>query len=321
MKPLYIDERWDGAHGIGRYAREVVSRFDLEWRPLGRAGSPSSPLDAFIPVKDAQRNAVVYSPGYNVIRGAQTQVVTVHDLIHRTVPWPGRLKYLAYYDLILRPQIRKAGLVFTVSEVSREAIAEWLRDDRVDIVNAGIGTSAAFTVEGERAPTTAPYVMYVGNMRAHKNTRVLMHAMALLPELRLKMLIPRAEAAQAREVAACLGITGAVDLVHDVDDQTLAALYRGAAVTAMPSLHEGFGLPPLESIMTGTPVVYWAGCSAVAETSAGFGTAVTSPADPREWADAIEHEARLGRVIRPPRDRYDWDTTAATVQRNLLRVM
>ncbi|WP_156758960.1 glycosyltransferase family 4 protein [Microbacterium karelineae] len=315
MTSVWVDDRWRGQHGIGRYASEVLSRLTVGWKPLELAGSPASPAGAFARVPAG----LVYSPGYNAFRRAERQVLTLHDLIHLQTPWPGRAKYLAYYNAIVRPVVRRAGVVITVSETSRRAIAEWLGDPSVEIVNAGLGSSPAFRADVTPAESTDPYLMYVGNLRAHKNVDVVLDALSRVPDAHLRMLIPSREHEEARRRFAARGIGDRVTLLSGLTDDELASQYRGAAATVMPSTLEGFGLPALESIMTGTPVLYWAGCAAVAETVVLRETAFDSADDAEEWADGITDALALARQVEPPIRTYDWDTTAVRVDEVLSR--
>lgn len=307
--PIWVDTRWDGQHGIGRYAREVTSRLTVPWRPLGMGGAPSSPTGAVAKVP----TGLVYSPGYNAFLRAERQVLTIHDLIHLQTPWPGRAKYLAYYNAVVKPVVKRAGVVITVSETSRRAIADWLGDPSVDIVNAGLGASPAFHVDAERTAATHPYLMYVGNLREHKNLRVVLNALQLVREARLHALIPAAEHAHAQKLFAERNISDRVRLLPALRDDDLAAQYRGATATIMPSRLEGFGLPPLESIMTGTPVIFWRGCEAIAETVGARGWVVDRVADTEEWAQTIRVALSSSRRVVPPTRAYDWGATATAV--------
>lgn len=311
---VLVDTRWDGLHGIARYAREVTSRLTTPWQPLGLTGSPSSPRVAFARVPKGP----IYSPGYNAILRRDPQILTVHDLIHLGTAWPGRAKYLAFYNAIIRPAIRRTGVVMTVSETSRAALADWL-GPRVEIVNGGLGSSPAFRPDVAPADAADPYLMYVGNLRAHKNVDVVFDALARVEGARLRMLIPASEHDEARARTSARGIEGRVTLLSGLSDDELARQYRGAAATAMPSTLEGFGLPALESIMTGTPVLYWAGCAAVAETAAGRGAAAERAHDAGEWAALIERALAHPRRVEAPVDAYDWDATAAAVDGVLSR--
>lgn len=317
MTDIWVDTRWEGLHGIGRYAREVCSRLTVPWRSLGLEGSPASPTGALARVP----SGLVYSPGYNAFRRAERQVLTVHDLIHLETPWPGRAKYLAYYNAIVKPVVKRSGVVITVSESSRRAIATWLNDSSVEIVNAGLGASPAFRTDVTPADAKNPYLMYVGNLREHKNITVVLDAMTRVPLSRMRMLIPANEHERARNLFAARGLSDRVELLAGLSDEQLATHYRGAAATVMPSTLEGFGLPALESVMTGTPVLYWHGCSAVAETVGTRGHAVENAHDVEEWGDAIDHAFIARDRISPPSRVYDWNATALEVNNTLAKRM
>lgn len=313
MTALYIDDRYQGSHGIGRYAREVVPRLRPEWQPLGLDGNPHSPLDAFRRLPGLGREALVYSAGYGALVRAHRQVLTIHDLIHLQLPWPGRLKFVAYYGGPVRHAVRKAGVVLTVSETSADAIREWVRDDAVRVVNAGNGCSAVFRPAGPVESSADPYVMFVGNTRPHKNLDVVLRALALAPGVGLRAVVPQAELALAAQSAARLGVTGRVQWLHGVDDERLAALYRGAAATMMPSTLEGFGLPALESTASGTPVIFWRGCEAVAEIVGDRGWGMETSEDAEEWAAALVTAVDAPRRVDLPSGAHDWERTAGIV--------
>lgn len=314
MRDLWVDTRWEGRHGIGRYAREVCSRLTVSSRPLRLSGSPASPVGALAKMP----TGLVYSPGYNAFLRAERQILTIHDLIHLQTPWPGRAKYLAYYNAVAKPVVKRAGVVITVSETSRNAIEAWLNDPSVEIVNAGLGSSPAFREDVPSTNPTDPYLMYVGNLREHKNVRVVLDAIVRVPEARLRMRIPTAEHAQARTLFNARAISNRVSLLPELSDDELASQYRGAAATVMPSILEGFGLPALESVMTGTPVIFWNGCAAVAETARGRGWGVSKAHDVGSWAEAIAEALEHPRRVVPP-TAHDWGDTARCVDAVLER--
>lgn len=311
---LWVDTRWEGRHGIGRYAREVCSRLMVPCRPLGLSGSPASPAGALAKMPAG----LVYSPGYNAFLRAERQILTIHDLIHLQTPWPGRAKYLAYYNAVVKPVVKRAGVVITVSETSRHAIETWLNDPSVDIVNAGLGSSPAFREDVPSTAPTDPYLMYVGNLREHKNVSVVLDAMVRVPGARLRMRIPTAEHAQARALFSERAISNRVSLLPELSDDELASQYRGAVATVMPSVLEGFGLPALESVMTGTPVIFWNGCAAVAETARGRGWGVSKAHDVGDWAETIREALEHPRRVVPP-TAHNWGDTARRVDAVLER--
>jgi glycosyltransferase involved in cell wall biosynthesis len=100
------------------------------------------------------------------------------------------------------------------------------------------------------------YILYVGNFKPHKNVNRLLDAFAQLdyPDLRL-LLLTGNPAPPVLAYLRALGIEERVHFTGYVDDHRLAELYRGALLLVQPSLMEGFGLPPIEAMACGTPVV------------------------------------------------------------------
>lgn len=312
---ILADTRWSGVHGIGRYASEVLPRLSVEWSALEVGGKPSDPQD-FLRVRRTPGGETIYSPGYNGFLARSPQVVTVHDLIHLHPTTSRRAVYLAHYSAVLRPIIRRNRLVLTVSETSKRAIEEWVDDDRVRVVNAGNGLSDAFH-PGE-APTDAdalPYFLYVGNLRAHKNVDVVFRALARVPDARLVVVMNDREGAERR--AAELGVADRVEVRSGLSDPELADLYRGAVATVFPSLVEGFGLPAVESMACGTPLIFWEGCASIAEISSGQGLAVGDAHDDLAWADAMRTAIADRPRATTPSAGYSWDRTAEIVSKTL----
>lgn len=321
MTRVLVDDRYRGAHGIGRYAAEVLPRLTVPWEPLGLDGSPHSPIDAFRPVGAASaEDAVVYSPGYGALVRARRQLLTLHDLIQLQAPGLSRWKFAAYYAGPVRSVVRRAGVVLTVSETSARALRAWVKDDRVEIVNAGNGCSEAFRPGPDALDASDPYVLFVGNGRAHKNLDTVLDALVTARDVRLVAVVPEREIAELSARAAQRDVDARVRWVSGVDDEQLAGLYRGASATVMPSTLEGFGLPALESIRCGVSVVHWAGCEAVAEIVGERGWAVSSSHDAHEWADALTGAVSSARRVDPP-EGYDWGRTAAVVSETVARML
>lgn len=315
---LYVDTSRDGMHGIGRYSREVVSRLDLEWTDLGQHLRKPLPVDAVNPKRmSLSKNDVVYAPGFNAGITRAVQLITIHDLIHLQVPSEGSPLKSFYYERIVKPAVKKAGLVFTVSETSAGHIREWLGDDSVEIVNTGNGVSSEFTPDGRSLRNAMPYFAYVGNLREHKNVDVVLDALGSLDGY--GMVIVTADEPEARRRVTERGLGGRVVVENGVDDTELAAIYRGAVAVVMPSTIEGFGLPAAEAVACGSPVAYWRGCESVAEIVGDFGIGVERARDVDEWVEAMRSlgvgGAPLPSVGR--RGERDWSAVARVVAENL----
>ena len=317
---LFVDTRWSGQHGIARFAGEVISRLDLRWDDLGATGSPSAGLDA-VNVARARlpRRAVVWSPGYNAGITRARQILTLHDTIHLDVPSESNLAKRTYYRWLVRPAIRRAGLVLTVSETSRRALVSWVDDSSVEVVNVGNGVSANFVPDGPEAGEEKPFFLYVGNARPHKNIGVILDALTARPQYRLIAVTSDAEA--VREEAQTHGVAGQVKILSGVSDAELASYYRSSDGLLMPSTLEGFGLPAVEALCTGTKVAFWRGCESVAEIVGATGIEVAASDSGAEWAEAMDRLRGTDRVTSPEvqavRERYSWEQVAYRVQASL----
>jgi glycosyltransferase involved in cell wall biosynthesis len=264
---------------------------------------------------------LLYSPGYNSGPTRARSILTIHDLIHLDDPEQASTAKRLYYELIVKPTVKKAGIALTVSEASRVRIAEWINDDAVEIRVVGNGSSDAFSPGAASDAPRDPHFVYVGNLRPHKNVPVLLEALARRREYRMTMVV--ADVADAHALAARYDVSAQVDVVTGIDDPALAELYRNATATLFPSRLEGFGFPALESYLCGTPVVYWAGCASIAEISGDSGIAVDELASGEAWAaaldEAVENRAAL---LRAPaaewRKRFNWDAVARRVENSLV---
>jgi glycosyltransferase involved in cell wall biosynthesis len=318
---ILSDARWSGPHGIGRFAREVLSRLPEHAQLTGgpRPLSAADPLWLSCQVV-ARRPAVFFSPGFNPPPLCPARLVfTIHDLIHLEMPGAAGEAKRLYYALVVKHACRRAHRVLTVSEYSRARIVAWSGLPGERVVNVGNGVGAPFDPDGPRRQPGFPYILYVGNARSHKNLDRLLPAFRELDRRDLRLLLAGAHTPALADEAARLGIGDRTVFLGTPADDELAALYRGATLLAMPSLMEGFGLPALEAMACGTPVV--AACStALPEVVGEAGVYV----DPSDWRDIARGMARLlddrdlrcrMRCLGLERARhFSWDAVAARVR-------
>lgn len=255
--PIVFDSRWLGPHGIGRFAREVSQR--CGFLPLHLGGKPVDPFD---PVRlgrhlSALKPAHFFNPGFNVPLGCSCPFsLTVHDLIHLDVPGERSLVKQAYYEWLVKPALARAAMVFTGSQHARQRLVEWsgLPEERFVVTGHGVGPE--FSPIGPIWSNDRPYLLYVGNQKPHKNVESLVQAFAasgLSGDFDLLL-----TANLSDSVANAVGDSGVGEYVRGlglVPEDHLPALYRGAHALVMPSHYEGFGLPVLEAMACGTPVI------------------------------------------------------------------
>jgi glycosyltransferase involved in cell wall biosynthesis len=214
-------------------------------------------------------------------------VVTIHDLIlthFPTVrattlsPFIYRLKSLAY-SLVIFTAVKRAKKIITVSEFTKQDLIDQfkVKSEKIVVTYEGVanlakGRDSLFVAKLDNKETLKQYninnnfLLYVGNAYPHKNLDFLLHAFAKLliqkPELRL-VLVGKEDYfydqihAKARSLNLWQkgNINSPVIFPGYVPDAQLEILYQEALVYVFPSLYEGFGLPPLEAMAKGCPVI------------------------------------------------------------------
>jgi glycosyltransferase involved in cell wall biosynthesis len=240
-------------------------------------------------------------------------VVTIHDCIHLQFPeyLPNRLGHV-YARSALWVAAHRAARVLTVSEASKRDILRYFSVPaaKIDVIYNAIDEryGQALSEEDisrvrERYQLNDPFVLYAGNIKPHKNLERLIEAFHLLRRADLehvKLLIIGDEIskyATLRRAVHRYKLHKHVRFFGFVPDKTLAVLYRLAAVFVFPSLYEGFGLPPLEAMASGTPVVT-SNLSSLPEVC-GDAALLIDPHDPVAIAGAIR------RVLTEPALRDD----------------
>lgn len=255
---IYMDERWIGEHGIGRFANVLANR--ISFTSMKMTGSPTSPFDAikfFLRTLSFSNKDIVFSPGYNSPIFIRCQFIfTIHDLNHIDRSENSSILKRIYYKWIMRRACQQALAVLTVSEFSRRRIVAWSGIPAERVINVGNGVDAEYSSSVSEYKPGYPYVLSVSNRKAHKNEPRLIEAFSranISNEVRL--LFTGEPTLSVQETIQHFKLQDRVTFIGRVAEEDLPSLYRGALALVFPSLYEGFGLPVIEAMACGCPVL------------------------------------------------------------------
>jgi glycosyltransferase involved in cell wall biosynthesis len=212
---------------------------------------------------------VLHSPHFSapIVTGASRRVVTVHDLAAYRHPESHSFVKRWYFRSMIRAA-RRADRIVTLAESIRDDLIHrhGVPADRIDVVPHGVDD--AFRPLGENVPAeraleeyglTHPFVLYVGELSARKNLERLIEAVERLAgsiPMMVALVGPMGQGAgRLRARMARSPLRGRIRVMGYMSPSDLIELYRAADVFVYPSLYEGFGLPVLEAMACGTPVI------------------------------------------------------------------
>jgi glycosyltransferase involved in cell wall biosynthesis len=368
---IAIDARKWRDYGIGTYVRNLVrhlARIDREttyflFCDKTDASTLRDLAANFVPVVDSSAGYSVrehlsipakvrrlgadllHSPHYVLpLLVRRPSVVTIHDCIHLLFPeyLPNRMA-IHYARAMMGQAVQRSALVFTVSEASRRDILRFYPKtdpDRLIVVPNAIDP-AILESPGEeemervreRYQIRGRFLLFVGNIKPHKNLGRLVAAFGLLKQRPghddLKLLILGDEVntyGALRRAVESAGVRQDVRFFGFVPDTTLSALYRMAAAFAFPSLYEGFGLPPLEAMASGTPVVT-SRISSLPEV-VGDAAVLVDPYSVEDIADGLERvlgDEELRRTLiergRVRAAQFSWERSVQAIHDGYMKVL
>lgn len=302
-----------GFRASNRYARIIREQTELPAK-AGRA-----------------RLDLLWSPGYTAPLFAPVpQALTILDMQYKRFPHDLTPLARLTTDILVRAGARRCRRILTISAFSREEIVRFTsaRSDRIDVTPLAVDAAFAGAIPaGDRAailsrllPGVGPFILCVSNTYPHKNVDTLVHAFAALPpDLGAHLVIvgkPRLGENAVQEALRKVADPARVRRLEGVGRRELIALYQSCAAYVFPSLYEGFGLPVLEAMAAGVPVV-----AARIPTTAEFGGDFVHACDARDARDlalairAAMNEPPAARAARTEAARrhalrFTWQETA-----------
>jgi glycosyltransferase involved in cell wall biosynthesis len=244
-------------------------------------------------------------------------VVTIHDMGLEVMRDAHPLAKRVYTRRLIPRVAHKARLVITNSEYSKWEIVRHLGipEDRIRVTP--LAASPDF-VPVKVSPQN-PYFLYVGNLEPRKNLERLIEAFARIPQKEHQLVVvgsPRYHGGAAREKARSLGLNGRVKFIGYVPRSDLPGLFSGATALVYPSLLEGFGLPIVEAMACGAPVIT-SNNSSMKEV-AGEAALLVDPHSVKEMTDAMSSiaedqnlRAQLSEKGLRRASEFSWTKTAA----------
>ena len=322
--------------GVQRVAKELTSRMvDIcvvsPKKTYGKVGFLIWE-QFFIPLKLLFSKGVLWSPCNTGPLLKKNQVVTVHDAAVFDCPEGFSFFFKHWYRWLLPKLIKRVRHVMTDSQFSKNRLIEitGVNSDHISVVSCGVDEKffiEEFAVDFKKKyGINTPYLFVVGSLDPRKNLKRLVYE--IWPSVSERYpdynLVIAGASGGAFKIVFDKDLPQDIHLLGYVDDEDLPSLYRGSEIFLFPSLYEGFGLPPLEAMASGTVVI--SSNSASLPEVVGDAGVLVDPLDSDGWVTAVcnilssPEEKRVLEVRAVERARvFSWDNAALEVQK-LLKV-
>jgi len=341
MIKIGFDARMIRHSGIGTYIRGVlkhlVEKTNLDLTLFGDlvkiANYPARKVLADFPIysireqvffpKLLRKNPVqlLHVPHYNAPLGVSGPlIITLHDLIHLKFP-PSRLAYF-YARGMIEAVCKKAKVILVDSQNTKQDLLQILGslEKKIQVVYPAVSEeflnppSSPINGPSPSLPKE-PYLLYVGNVRPTKNIKILIESF-LLAKKELKDLSLRIVGKDSMpEYTRAFKDRSDIRWLGEIPTAKLFQVYREARIFIFPSLYEGFGLPPLEAMASGVPVI--SSNAASLPEVVGDSALLFDPRNPQELADLIIHlwrdDAKIKELIFKGKERvkqFSWKRCA-----------
>ncbi len=264
MTRIALDSRMTRQMSVGMktYARELVARLpivapEFSYVTFDRGANFGFDEQVALPVSISRARPALthYLSLYMPFFAPSPFVVTIHDLIHLRFPEMHKRRVVPYYATVVRQACARAARIITDDERTIADLQHFLHADPSKVRVIALGVEECFLQPAQPYQAPRPYLLNVGNHREHKSLATLLDAWSALPErLELDCYFTGSNDFDGELERRSTPYRQA-RVLGDVDNQSLAGLYAGAFALVHPALLEGFGLPMLEAMAVGCPVL------------------------------------------------------------------
>ncbi|MTI59429.1 MAG: glycosyltransferase family 4 protein [Firmicutes bacterium] len=287
MKILF-DNRMKNWSGIGRYSFNLIKEFSCLMKNKNdvvllsntaynsndfnimncRAKVFSLKEQVELPLLNKKNKIDLYHSPHFVfpVLNSKKMVLTIHDLTPLLFPQYFSVNARIYMKMMIWLSRYRTAKIITVSKNTKEDLIDKFsfRDDKIEVIYNGVGECYKSINNQElldgvkkKYDTGENFILYVGNIKQHKNIVRLLKAVSRLDRPNKLIIVGKRDNAydEVLTVIEKEGLNDRVIFTGFVSDKDLVYLYNAAKVFIYPSLYEGFGLPPLEAMACGTPVI------------------------------------------------------------------
>ncbi|CAI1665059.1 glycosyltransferase family 4 protein [Serratia fonticola] len=289
MKIIY-DTSWHSKGGIGKYSEEIGKKLTgIEF--FSYKGNPASPLSALkITCKMIfEKESFFILPGYIPPLFIKNRFFfTIHDLNHLDIPDNSSFMKRLFYKYVIKKGCHNASKVLTVSEFSKDRIVKWSGVDPDKVIVVGNGVDSSFKPSEEKNNNTeSGYFLCVSNRKTHKNEKRVIEAFSSANiDKNITLIMTGKVSIELEELISNKKLKERVIFTGYLTERELINLYQKTIALLFPSLYEGFGIPVLEAMACGVPVIT-SKTTALSEI-AGDAALLVDPENTNEIMGAIE---------------------------------